>query len=77
MEPKRFTREQIDKITYGISTLDHAERELVRQALYERLHVGDGKIGPQELHMALQRLRKTFKISELDAKNVESAFFGD
>jgi len=76
MEPKRFSKEQIDKITYGISSLDHAQRELVRGVMYDRMHIGDGKIGPQELHLELLKLRKAYKISDLDMKNVEDAFFG-
>lgn len=75
MGPKRFTRDQIDRITYHISSLEQGERKLVREAIYKRLYVGDGMIGQEELHLVLLKLRKDHKISELDMKNVEHAFF--
>ena len=77
MDPKRFTREQIDSMTYRIASLEQAERDAVRHALYARLRIGDGRIGPQELHVELLKLRKEHKISEFDMKKVEDSFFGD
>lgn len=74
---KKFTRDEIDELTYDIRALDSKERDIVRKALYARLRVGDGRIGEEELHTVLMKLRKEYKISDIDRRKIEAAFFGD
>ncbi|KPJ84897.1 hypothetical protein AMJ57_05150, partial [Parcubacteria bacterium SG8_24] len=61
---KKFTKKQVDQLTFRIKTLDAAERKMVREAIYPLLAGGDGQIGQKELHIELMKLRETYKISD-------------
>ena len=77
MAIKKFSKDEIDALTYNIRALDAKQREIVRDALYARLKIGDGKIGEEELHDVLMKLRKEYKISDIDRRKIENAFFGE
>jgi hypothetical protein len=68
-----LTNAQIDKITLLIDTLSQKEREIVRDLL-ERIK--SGGIYETELHRELLKLRKEYKISEVDMRKIEEAIFG-
>ena len=76
MSEKRFTRQQIDKITFHISSLDAAQRETVRAHLYHLHDLHDGIFYKESFKKDLYELRSSGAISETDYHAVVKAFFG-
>ncbi len=74
---KQFTREEIKELTFGISSLDQKQRDLVRSRLFHLHDLNSGLISRRTLHLELVKLRQSGQISELDQQNVEAAFYGD
>lgn len=71
--PKVFkNKEEIRTALLEIESLDYKERPEVLEALIAELD--DGGVTAQELKAVVLRLRKEFKISETDAKNILSSF---
>lgn len=73
---KRFTKEQIDKITFQISSLDSAQRETVRAHLHHMHDINDGLFYKESFKRDLYELRTSNDISETDYHAVLKAFFG-
>lgn len=75
-EPRKFTKDEIKAITFGIESLDHDQREKVRSHLI-RLH--DKKSGvfyEESFAQELRKMRDSGDISEIDYHAVKDAFFG-
>jgi len=67
--PKIFTtHEQIKAALYKINTLDFKQREIVYEALMEK--IGDGGISTQEFKDVIRHLRLENEISEIDNENL-------
>jgi hypothetical protein len=75
-DSRQVSRLQIDQITYGISSLDQARRDLVRQHLYALHDRGGGTLYKEGIHRELVQLLESDKISEIEFHDVERAFFG-
>ncbi len=73
---RRHSREQIDKLTYRISSLDQARRELVRAHLYRLHDQNDGLFYKESFHREMVALLESNQISQLEFHDVERAFFG-
>jgi len=73
---KRFTKEQIDKITFRISSLDSGQRETVRAHLYDLHDKADGMFYKESFKRDLYELRESNTLSEIDYNAVLKAFFG-
>ncbi len=76
-EPKRFSRQDIDRITYDVPSLDQPRREKVRHMLYRLHDEADGMLYPEHLHRELTRMWESNEISEIEFHDVQNAFFGD
>lgn len=75
-EPKKFTKEQVDKMMFRISSLDHAQREAMKEHLHQLLTRGGGILYEESTHLALMKMQNAGQISEIDRKGVEDALFG-
>lgn len=73
---KQFTKEQIKNLTFGISSLDQKQRELVREKLLRLHDLKSGRISRRTLHLELLKMRQSYQISEIDQHNIEAAFYG-
>lgn len=74
-EPKKFTKEQVDKMMFKISSLDHKQREAMKGELHRLLAHGGGSLYPESCHLALLKMQHAGDISEIDRQNVENALF--
>lgn len=73
---RRFSKEEIDKLTFRVSTLDQKQRELVRAHLH-RLHDRKGGMFYKEsFHHDMVELLESNQISQTDFHGLETAFFG-
>lgn len=77
MKPVKLTRRDIAKMVRGVKTLDYKERPVVQEMLERLSKSADGRISREELRRELSRLRAEYRISELDAKGIAKAVFGD
>ncbi len=73
---RRFSRQDIDKITFRVSTLDQGQRQQVRDHLYRLHDQNDGLLYKEELHRDLWGMREANEISEIDFHALLKAFFG-
>lgn len=71
---KLLTQREIREKLLHVSTLTQHERGVVEEALKECQ--GGGGVSSYELRRALDRLRGTYAISELDRKKIIAALFG-
>jgi hypothetical protein len=62
------TREQLHDALYQLKTLDQQQRELVANALQSQFD--DGGISEEEFILVVRQLRKTYKISEIDERQL-------
>jgi len=67
-----LTHEQLKEVTYGIHSLNQAERELMRAKLEP--YVGR-KLYARDLKQILHSLRQTHELSMLDVEAITAAFF--
>jgi signal recognition particle GTPase len=68
-KPKVFkTKEEIRKALLKIKSLDYKERPEVFEALAKELDYGG--VNREEVEEVIRQLRKEYKISEVDAKNL-------
>lgn len=63
---------QLKQILYAVSTLDQAQRELLKEEILTARN--GGKISLYQLHHVLKGLREGHKISPYDQEAVEEAF---
>jgi hypothetical protein len=75
-DPRKFTKEQVDKMIFKISSLDQHQREVMRDHLHKLLDHGGGTLYDESTHLALMKMQNAGKISEIDRQNVEDALFG-
>jgi hypothetical protein len=73
-ESRKLTHEEVDKITYHISSLSQEERQLVRQHIYDILARTGGIIYRESFHQELEKLRHGDAISDIDLHGIEHAF---
>jgi hypothetical protein len=76
MDSKRYTRQDIDKMTFHVSSLDQGQRQRVRDLLYRLHDQNDGVLYKEETHRELWAMREANDISETDFHAVLKAFFG-
>lgn len=74
-EPKKYTKEQVDKMMFKISSLDQHQREAMREHLHQLLAHGGGILYKESTHLALLKMQHAGQISEIDRQNVEDALF--
>jgi hypothetical protein len=73
---RRFSKEQIDKITFHLSSLDQHQRELAREHLH-RLHDKTGGLFYKEsFRRDLMEMLHSGELSEIDVHALQEAFFG-
>ncbi|MFA6322420.1 MAG: hypothetical protein WCX71_02975 [Candidatus Buchananbacteria bacterium] len=67
--PKVFTtHEQIKEALFKINSLDYKEREIVYQALLDKL--SQGGVSQEEYRNIIRKLREEKLISEIDKENL-------
>lgn len=71
----RISREQIDKTTFAIASLDAKQRHAVREVLYRLHDKTDGILYRESCHRELVKLWESGAISEGEFHAVESAMF--
>lgn len=73
---RRFTKEQIDKITFRLSSLDQHQRELVRDHLHRLHDRTEGLFYKESFHRELMDMQHSGELSEIDVHALTEAFFG-
>ncbi len=73
---RRFSKEQIDKLTFRVSTLDQKQREVVRAHLRKLHDRNGGMFYKQSFHHDMVELLESNQISQTDFHALENAFFG-
>jgi hypothetical protein len=76
MSSHTFSREQIDKMTFRISSLDSSQRELVRDHLHAMHDRNGGVFYKESFHRDMLELLESNQISQTDFHAIERAFFG-
>jgi hypothetical protein len=71
----QLTKEQIDKLTFSVASLDGEQRHAVREMLYRLHDRGGGTMYRESLHRELAKLRDEGVISDIDLHSTESAIF--
>jgi hypothetical protein len=75
-EPRKYTREEIKAITFEIESLDHDQREKVREHLLRYHDQKGGTFYEESFTQELRKMRAAGTISEIDYHAVKDAFFG-
>ena len=73
---RKFTNKQIEELTFGIESLDQAQRQRVRDHLHRLLAKTGGTLYRQSTHLELMKMRHENVISEIDLHNIDEALFG-
>lgn len=73
-DSRKLTHVEVDKITYGISSLDQKRRQLVREHIYAILARSDDTIYRQSFVQELMKLRRENAISDIEIRDIERAF---
>ncbi len=73
---RRFSKEQIDKITFGLSALDQHQRQLARDHLHRLHDKNEGLFYPESFHRELMAMQHSGELSEIDVHAIQEAFFG-
>jgi hypothetical protein len=76
MSSIKLTKEELDKLTFGIESLDRTQRELVRHELKQMMGRTGGVLYQESVHKKLLRMQHAGEISEIDRSNIEAAIFG-
>lgn len=75
-EPRKFTKDDIKELTFGIESLDHDQREKVRAHLLRYHDKKGGVFYEESFSQELRKMRDSGAISEIDYHAVKDAFFG-
>ncbi|HSD12428.1 MAG TPA: hypothetical protein VLC10_02620 [Patescibacteria group bacterium] len=73
---RRFSKADIDKITFRLSTLDPHQRQLAREHLYRLHDRNEGLFYKESFHRELMEMQHSGELSEIDVHAIQEAFFG-
>jgi hypothetical protein len=72
----KITKEELDKLTFGIESLDQTQRELVRHELKQMRDRTGGILYEESVRKELSRMKNEGEISDVDVRNIVEALFG-